>query len=112
MNETSSELAILTHHRPERPQIPPTISRALLFAFPTYAPEPLCGDPLAPGRARSWSRFSVSTDASRGTDEGCVEGVGNAPAVPELSTWAMTILGFLGLGFVAYRRKNHLLRFA
>jgi hypothetical protein len=27
-------------------------------------------------------------------------------AVPEPSTWAMMILGFLGLGFVAYRRKN------
>ena len=28
------------------------------------------------------------------------------PAVPEPSTWAMMILGFLGLGFMAYRRKN------
>jgi hypothetical protein len=26
-------------------------------------------------------------------------------AVPEPSTWAMMILGFLGVGFVAYRRK-------
>jgi len=26
--------------------------------------------------------------------------------VPEPSTWLMMILGFLGLGFVAYRRKN------
>jgi len=26
-------------------------------------------------------------------------------AVPEPSTWAMMILGFLGIGFVAYRRK-------
>ena len=28
------------------------------------------------------------------------------PSVPEPSTWAMMILGFLGLGFMAYRRKN------
>jgi hypothetical protein len=28
-----------------------------------------------------------------------------AAAVPEPSTWAMMILGFCGLGFVAYRRK-------
>ena len=28
-------------------------------------------------------------------------------AVPEASTWAMMILGFLGVGFVAYRRKGH-----
>lgn len=28
------------------------------------------------------------------------------PAVPEPSTWAMMILGFAGIGFLAYRRKN------
>jgi hypothetical protein len=27
-------------------------------------------------------------------------------AVPETSTWAMMILGFLGVGYMAYRRKN------
>ena len=27
-------------------------------------------------------------------------------AVPEPSTWAMMILGFMGVGFMAYRRKN------
>jgi PEP-CTERM motif len=29
-----------------------------------------------------------------------------ASAVPEPSTWAMMILGFCGLGFMAYRRKD------
>jgi hypothetical protein len=28
------------------------------------------------------------------------------PGVPEPSTWAMMILGFAGVGFMAYRRKN------
>jgi hypothetical protein len=28
-------------------------------------------------------------------------------AVPEPSTWAMLLLGFAGIGFVAYRRKNN-----
>jgi hypothetical protein len=28
------------------------------------------------------------------------------PAVPEISTWAMMILGFAGVGFMAYRRKS------
>ena len=28
-------------------------------------------------------------------------------AVPEPSTWAMMILGFCGLGFMAYRRRNN-----
>ena len=27
-------------------------------------------------------------------------------SVPEPSTWAMMILGFAGIGFVAYRRKS------
>lgn len=29
-------------------------------------------------------------------------------AVPEPSTWAMMLLGFIGLGFMAYRRKDKL----
>jgi hypothetical protein len=29
-----------------------------------------------------------------------------APSVPELSTWAMVILGFAGIGFMTYRRRN------
>ena len=31
---------------------------------------------------------------------------GFAGAVPELSTWGMMLLGFAGVGFMAYRRKN------
>jgi len=30
----------------------------------------------------------------------------NVSAVPEASTWAMMILGFMGVGFLAYRRKS------
>jgi hypothetical protein len=33
-------------------------------------------------------------------------------AVPEPSTWAMMIVGFMGLGFLAYRKKNSIPRFA
>jgi hypothetical protein len=32
---------------------------------------------------------------------------GNVSAVPEPSTWAMMILGFCGLGFMAYRRNQN-----
>jgi hypothetical protein len=28
-------------------------------------------------------------------------------AIPEVSTWAMMLLGFAGVGFLAYRRKNN-----
>ena len=33
---------------------------------------------------------------------------GFAGAVPEPSTWAMMILGFVGVGFIAYRRKSRM----
>jgi len=32
--------------------------------------------------------------------------LGSTNAVPEPSTWAMMILGFVDLGFIAYRRRN------
>ena len=35
----------------------------------------------------------------------------NVSAVPEPSTWAMMIFGFLGVGFMAYRRKSSASRF-
>jgi hypothetical protein len=34
-----------------------------------------------------------------------------APGVPETSTWAMMILGFFGVGFMAYRRKSNNIAF-
>lgn len=34
-------------------------------------------------------------------------GNGIAPAVPEPSTWAMVLIGFAGVGFLAYRRKGN-----
>jgi PEP-CTERM motif len=37
---------------------------------------------------------------------GGVSGTFNVAAVPEPSTWAMMILGFAGVGFMAYRRKS------
>jgi hypothetical protein len=41
---------------------------------------------------------------------GAVAGDPLIASVPEPSTWAMMILGFLGVGFLAYRRKNGTLR--
>jgi hypothetical protein len=44
------------------------------------------------------------------------EGIDNVnlmtAAVPEPSTWAMMILGFAGLGFMGYRRRNSVMRTA
>jgi PEP-CTERM motif len=48
--------------------------------------------------------FKDVTSAVAPNDNGF--GTFTVTAVPEPSTWAMMILGFLGLGFVAYRRRN------
>jgi hypothetical protein len=45
----------------------------------------------------------TDTANSRLSSSGTIEAT--ISAVPEPSTWAMMILGFCGLGFVAYRRK-------
>jgi hypothetical protein len=48
--------------------------------------------------------FTFTTNSFPGP--GTFTGVFNVGAVPEPSTWAMMILGFAGVGFMAYRRKN------
>jgi PEP-CTERM motif len=61
--------------------------------------------------------FSDGSPFSKGTVSGndifetgpCGFGVGTlaVSAVPEPSTWAMMLLGFAGVGFMAYRRKQN-----
>jgi PEP-CTERM motif len=46
---------------------------------------------------------AVGTSDSFG---GSLDAIALTAAVPEPSTWAMMILGFLGVGFTAYRRKR------
>jgi hypothetical protein len=70
----------------------------------------------------TWAQF-IATDGSAavafvtldvdggfsGTQQAVISDfdVGVASAVPETSTWAMMILGFCGLGFLAQRRKQN-----
>ena len=49
---------------------------------------------------------AFAVDAAGGGDTGAVGALLTTPAVPEASTWAMMILGFAGVGFMAYRRRN------
>ena len=49
--------------------------------------------------------FTFVTDGRPAKDVVIDQAFVVAGAVPEPSTWAMMILGFLGVGFVAYRRK-------
>jgi hypothetical protein len=52
--------------------------------------------------------FPTSTDSSIGHGRALFIGPNFeiASGVPELSTWAMMIFGFAGVGFMAYRRKS------
>ncbi len=52
------------------------------------------------------SSIMVSTDDPNGFQSVKQIDFGIATAVPEASTWAMMILGFMGVGFMAYRRKS------
>lgn len=54
--------------------------------------------------------FSNYSDPSNNVGFGCCNihyQLYGVSAVPEPSTWAMMILGFCGLGFMAYRRKQN-----
>jgi hypothetical protein len=46
------------------------------------------------------------TSADPSGPYGPVVGGVSISAVPEASTWAMMVLGFFGVGFMAYRRNN------
>jgi PEP-CTERM motif len=55
--------------------------------------------------------LGLPTDQSTLDETAFLDNV-NVSAVPEPSTWAMLILGFLGLGFAAHRRKNAVFQIA
>jgi PEP-CTERM motif len=68
---------------------------------------------VADSQALSTSSFVLGTGNAHAYfvadiyGNGATGPVGAINAVPEPSTWAMMILGFLGVGFIAYRRKSH-----
>jgi len=62
-------------------------------------------DYTAPDQTNGTLLIDASDKIYRLGCPGCTIG-GVTPAVPEPSTWAMMILGFAGVGFMAYRRRN------
>jgi hypothetical protein len=65
----------------------------------------LKGNSIAPGNVYAGVAGNDLVVAVAGTEGQ----VGNSPlnsSVPEPSTWAMLLLGFAGVGFMAYRRKS------
>ena len=52
-------------------------------------------------------KFKSATITNLGNDAWGIDDVSyNISAVPEPATWAMMILGFLGIGFLGYRRSS------
>jgi hypothetical protein len=63
------------------------------------------------GTAAFFAADITSQIPSGAVNTGPVGGLTISTAVPEPSTWAMLILGFAGIGFMAYRRKNRPIMF-
>ena len=59
-----------------------------------------------PSLSPLYSETVEYTITTNGTGVGLVNNTVNISAVPEPATWAMMILGFAGVGFMAYRRKD------
>ncbi|WP_339037662.1 PEPxxWA-CTERM sorting domain-containing protein [Bradyrhizobium symbiodeficiens] len=65
------------------------------------------GDYTSPDRNDGSLLISSSNNLLRlSCGDGCGIGVVVTPGVPEPTTWAMMILGFAGVGFLAFRRKS------
>ena len=69
------------------------------LTFPLVAP----GDPIVLALSQSFG-YSVAGGATYG--ESRLGEIHIGSAVPEPSTWAMMLIGFAGLGFMAYRRTR------
>jgi PEP-CTERM motif len=91
---------------------PFTLPNWLLFA----APSPLPSITLGNGAAAMFLTIDLADNSLTGGTNapvcsGCARFITDmtgtlTPVVPEPSTWAMMILGFAGIGFMAYRRKS------
>jgi hypothetical protein len=84
----------------------PTLSAYSIFSGSTGSFVFVSGSPcIDAGRGGSYGACSAGVlDTSTTTNP-----LNIAVAVPESSTWAMLILGFAGIGFMAYRRRNQIM---
>jgi PEP-CTERM motif len=81
----------------------PTITGISNDGSSTFNPNPI---------GTTFNSTAVFLDYQAGTPVNGQSSIVNvAAAVPEPSTWAMLILGFAGVGFMAYRRKNKAMAF-
>jgi hypothetical protein len=78
------------------------LNSALSFSLPGITVNDFKFTESGPGEftGNTWSNPEFSTSTLNITAD-------FTAAVPEPSTWAMMILGFAGVGFMAYRRRSH-----
>jgi hypothetical protein len=82
----------------------PYINLAFLNPLTGAGTNPLQVSILLPENEVAFECSNYTCAVGRFANAGSAIGV--VEAIPESSTWAMMILGFAGLGFLAYRRKQ------
>ena len=96
-----------TNARPARSVCVPsslTSGEALTFAFSSVSEYSILQGSLIPGAYATRSDVGYAGTALMTTYVD--NGAGLSSAVPEPSTWAMMLMGFVGLGYAAFRRAR------
>lgn len=88
------------------PSTPGTVTYTWTFSAGYAPPDAIIGT-ATPGYAFLGGAGGAPVDLSGGLLVDVVTSGGLSSPVPEAPTWAMMILGFFGVGFLAYRRKKH-----
>ncbi len=88
--------------------VPVPDGNSFIFSFTSNVLTSITGSdsPSNPRLVFSFLNGIESYRFGQGNDGGTSAGTVAISAVPEPSTWAMMILGFFGVGFMAYRRKG------
>jgi len=86
-----------------------TIYNYILTNDPSAPVPTSLNTPFSYGLAGSYSYLDIEGQFDFGGDNLLLfsDTVALTDAVPEPSTWAMLLLGFVGMGFMAYRRRCH-----
>lgn len=109
--EAGGNFDVLRQYSPDYIQLQTTTGGPSTYATVDGAPysftlQPVVGLWLT-GVSPDFFQFQIVTDPAR--QDGYIVAYGYLTAIsaiPEPSTWAMVILGFAGVGLLAYRRRN------
>ncbi len=106
---TAGTVGSLYNSSPDR--TPTATMNSFLISPSSVGDETIGNSLLAPFSIAEFLTLNLAPNANLvATGQGALNSL--TPAVPEPSTWAMMILGFLGIGFMTYRRRSGALRVA